>query len=88
MISLSPLSSQPASRDRAAQTRALKAAVRNHFRLGEDDSIFVAEINCGETDCPDIETVIAVFLAGQRREFKIHKSVAAITPQDLAMLQA
>jgi hypothetical protein len=75
------------SRDRAAQTRALKAAIRTQFGLGEDESIFVAEITCGETECPDVETVIALFLAGQRREFRIHKPVASITAEDLAELK-
>jgi hypothetical protein len=83
-----PLSIGPgkATGERAAATRALKAAVRNRFGLGEDDSVFVAEITCGETECPDVETVIAVFLDGQRREFKLHKPVSAISSDDLSAL--
>jgi len=83
-----PLSIGPghATGERAAQSRALKAAVRDRFGLGEDDSVFVAEITCGEVDCPEVETVIAVFVEGQRREFKIHKPVSEITPLDLEQL--
>lgn len=83
-----PLSIGPgqATGERAAQSRALKAEVRKHFGLGEDDSVFVAEITCGETECPDVETVIAVFLDGQRREFKLHKPVSAISSDDLSAL--
>jgi hypothetical protein len=74
--------SQPDA-DRAAKTRALKDMVRSSFGLAPDDSVFVAEVACGETDCPDVETVIAVFLGGARREFKIPKPVDKITAQDL-----
>jgi len=83
-----PLSIDPgkATGERAAATRALKAAVRNRFGLGEDDSVFVAEITCGETECPDVETVIVVLLDGQRREFKLHKPVSAISSDDLSAL--
>jgi hypothetical protein len=86
MISLFTPPSAQAGSDRAAQTRALKASIRSQFGLGEDDSVFVAEITCGEADCPDVETVIAVFLTGQRREFRIHKPVGSITAADLADL--
>jgi len=72
--------------DRAARTRVLKDLVRSQFKLGDDDGIFIAEIACGQTDCPDVETVIAIFVSGQRREFKVRKLIGAITAQDLAEL--
>jgi hypothetical protein len=75
--------SQPDT-DRAAKSRALKDTVRASFGLAPDDSVFIAEVACGETDCPDVETVIAVFPGGARREFKIPKPVEKITAQDLA----
>jgi hypothetical protein len=87
MISLLNLGPIQSTSDRAAQTRAVKDEVRRHFGLDADDSIFVAEITCGETECPDVETVIAVFLAGSRCEFRIHKPVASVTKHDVAALQ-
>lgn len=80
------LGSEQSSSERAAQSRAVKEMVRNHFSLHADDSIFVAEITCGETDCPDVETVVAVFLSGTRREFRIHKPIASVTTQDVTAL--
>jgi hypothetical protein len=80
------MGSQQSDSDRAARTRALKDLVRSQFKLGDDDGVFVAEIACGETDCPDVETVIAIFISGQRREFKVRKPIGAITAQDLAEL--
>jgi len=86
MMPILKLGSDQSAGERAARTRALKDDVRDHFGLGPDDSIFVAEITCGETDCPDVETVIAVFLAGTRREFRIHKPIASVTAEDVAAL--
>ncbi|MEZ5784945.1 MAG: hypothetical protein R3D62_00325 [Xanthobacteraceae bacterium] len=83
MFSLLTSSPDTAAGDRAALTRAVKDMVRRHFDLAGDESVFVAEVACGETDCPDVETVIVVFVAGEHREFKIRKPVAAIVAQDL-----
>lgn len=71
-------------RDRSAATRAVKDLVRKHFDLNDTASVFVAEIACAEADCPDTETVIATFLGGNRREFRIYKRVGDITGADIA----
>ena len=87
MTSLLNLGPVQSTGDRAAQTRAVKDEVRSHFGLDAGDSIFVAEITCGETECPDVETIIAVFLAGSRCEFRIHKPIASVTKHDVASLR-
>ena len=69
---------------RAYQTRALKDLVRKQLDLDADVSVFVAEIACGEVDCPDRETVVAVFMDGARREFRFAKAVADLTGADLS----
>lgn len=74
----------PARRDRFAATRAVKDLVRKHFDLDATASVFVAEIACAEADCPDTETVLAVFLDSGRREFRIYKPVTDITGADIA----
>lgn len=71
------------SRDRSAATRALKDMVRKHFDLDASASVFVAEIACAEADCPDTETVIAVFVEGARQEFRVYKPVADVTGADI-----
>ncbi|MFY0615389.1 MAG: hypothetical protein JXQ99_27925 [Hyphomicrobiaceae bacterium] len=70
--------------DRSAATRAVKDMVRKNFDLDEGATVFVAEVSCGEIDCPDVETVIAVFLDDVRQELKIAKPVDAITGADIA----
>jgi hypothetical protein len=72
------------SQARAQANRAVKDLVRKHFGLDSDAPVFVAEINCGEIECPDAETVIAIFIEGQRRELRFEKPVAALTGADIA----
>lgn len=69
---------------RLVQTRALKDLVRKHFGLNVGTPVFIAEITCGETDCPDAETVIAILEGGSRREFRVLKPMQAITGADIA----
>ena len=45
----------------------------------------MSNIACAETYCPDTETVIAIFLEGSRKEFRIYKPVADITGADIAV---
>lgn len=74
----------PAGTNRSTATRAVKDMVRKHFDLDDGATVFVAEVSCGEVDCPDVETVIAVFLSGARQELRIAKDVGAITGADIA----
>jgi nitrate reductase delta subunit len=65
-------------------TRALKELVRTHFRLSEDDSIMVAEVECQVPGCPPLETVVAFWCPdGQRRHFKIFKPLVECAEGDL-----
>ena len=48
-----------------------------------DDAILVAEVACAVPGCPPVETVIAFWMGGLRRHFKIFKPVAQIENDDL-----
>ncbi len=69
---------------RSKATRAVKDLVRKHFELDSDAPVFVAEINCSEVECPDTETVIAIFIDGQRHELRFEKPVQDLTGADIA----
>ena len=63
----------------------LKQLVRQHLNLTEEVAISVTELNCRDRDCPDIETVIAVLLSGQRpRLARVHKQLPEVMLKDLA----
>ena len=48
----------PPKADRSAATRALKDLVRKAFDLEPEAPVFVAEVACGEIDCPDMALVL------------------------------
>jgi nitrate reductase delta subunit len=68
----------------ADQTRRLKEAVREHFRLAPDDTIMITELDCQVPGCPPLETVIAFWCADdQRRHLKVFKPLADVSAADL-----
>lgn len=83
----SPLPPLADARDRQARSvsvRAVKDMVRKALDLDDGTAVFVAEISCGEIDCPDLETVIAYFVGAERREFRLPGGIPAITGADIA----
>jgi hypothetical protein len=64
--------------------RRVKEFTRAHFRLAEDDTIFVTEVACALPGCPPLETLIAFWTAGAKRHhYKVFKAVVAVTEDDL-----
>lgn len=54
-----------AERDRSA---AIKDVIREIMALGEDATLSVSEIQCGDASCPGTETVILVMRPGIRTQ--------------------
>lgn len=71
----------------ALKTGQLKAWVRERLGLAGDAVVMVTELRCTEPGCPPLETVIAVLDGpGSKRQYKLHKGVADVTPEDVAGL--
>jgi hypothetical protein len=71
------------SEDRQA-LRRVKDFTRAHFRLAEDDTIFVTEVACALPGCPPLETLIAFWTAGNKRHhYKVFKPLIEVTEDDL-----
>jgi hypothetical protein len=68
LIDLSGLGSRtPSRRTRAGTGKAIevKVWIRAAYDLPPDTVVSVNEVRCGEPGCPDLETVVGVFLPGQ-----------------------
>lgn len=73
----------PANSEKILQIRSW---VRDRFGLDEETIVMVTELRCSEPGCPPLETLIAVMDGpGQRRQFKFHKSIAEMTPNDIEL---
>jgi len=93
MRSLIPLNAtgrrRPSRRSRAdaTQTAAIKDLVRRRLGLGEESTISVNEVTCAEPDCPDLETVIAVFRPGTAPlRLRVLKPLTEVTVDDVTPL--
>ena len=70
--------------ERLSATLRLKDWTRSRFRLGEDDTVMVAEVACGLPGCPPLETVIAFWTGNDlRHQFKVFKALVLVLEDDL-----
>lgn len=73
--------------DNAHLARQVKTWVAEALHTDEETTLLVTEMRCTTPDCPPIRTVIALMMAEQPiRQYKIHKPLAAITPEDITAL--
>jgi len=75
-----------APRERSSgRAEEIKAWVRQHFELVEDDLVSIAELKCHEPDCPPVETVVTVHRnKGERGSWKIHKPMSEVCQADIS----
>jgi hypothetical protein len=79
----------PAGRPDPAAAARVRGWAAELFGLGPDAAVLVTELRCGEDDCPDVETVIAVLgEPGKARTHKLPKPVAEVTRDEVAALAA
>jgi hypothetical protein len=70
--------------DHLAALERVREWTRARFKLAEDDTIMVTELNCVVPGCPPIETVVAFWSnADTRHHFKVFKPVAEVSEDDL-----
>jgi hypothetical protein len=74
----------PSTSSGLARASTIKGWVRDHLSLDDTTTVVVSELTCAETDCPPIETVIAVMDTDGTRKVTIHKPLAEITGDDVA----
>lgn len=77
-LNLGSKATTPDQATRAAQER-IKLWVREIMQLAPDTELRVYELRCPDADCPDVETVIAIFAASGGRTFKLMQSLTTVT---------
>lgn len=66
---------------------AIKRWVCSHLKLDDSTAVFVTQLECKESGCPPVETVIAIMKGGEEpMKRKIHKSINEIFEADLLEL--
>ena len=71
------------SPDRAAAVASVRGWTKARFTLTDDETLMVSELACRVPGCPPIETHVVFWTAAGRHHFKIFKTVAHVTEDDL-----
>ncbi len=72
---------------RKNSTAAIKKWVKEKMQLSDDVIVMVTEINCGEPNCPDKETIIAIMQQGNNQKISIKKPLLYVRKWDIDCLK-
>jgi nitrate reductase molybdenum cofactor assembly chaperone NarJ/NarW len=71
----------------SAEQERVRTWTREHFNLGEEETIMVSELPCSDPGCPPVETHLVFWTQGGRHQFKVYKPLAEVVPDDLLGLR-
>lgn len=69
--------------ERLSLVERLTEWTRERFDLPREAAVSVSEIACPLPGCPPLETVVTFWVADQRYQFKVFKSLAEVAPDDV-----
>lgn len=72
----------------SAEQERVRTWTREHFNLGDDETIMVSELPCSDPGCPPVETHVVFWTQAGRQQFKVFKPLAEVVPDDLLGLRA
>lgn len=72
-------------KDRSLQGQ-IKEWVRNHFKLGDDVTVLVAEIYCDMPGCAPIETHVALLRPSGREQYRIMRPMKEVIKEDVRVM--
>jgi len=71
----------------SAEQERVRTWAREHFNLGEEETIMVSELPCSDPGCPPVETHLVFWTPAGRHQFKVFKPLAEVVPDDLLGLR-
>jgi nitrate reductase delta subunit len=71
----------------SAEQERVRTWTREHFNLGEEETIMVSELPCSDPGCPPVETNLVFWTQAGRHQFKVYKPLAEVIPDDLLGLR-
>ena len=70
--------------DQGRRTLQIKSQIGDLLELNQDATVMVTELNCQDEDCPEVETVIAIFRPGQQKfQATLHSGIDEITDEEI-----
>jgi nitrate reductase delta subunit len=71
----------------SAEQERVRTWTREHFNLGDGETIMVSELPCSDPGCPPVETHLVFWTQAGRHQFKVFKPLAEVIPDDLLGLR-
>jgi nitrate reductase delta subunit len=71
----------------SAEQERVRTWTREHFNLGNEETIMVSELPCSDPGCPPVETNVVFWTQAGRHQFKVYKPLAEVVPDDLLGLR-
>ena len=71
------------SPDRSAEQERVRTWAREHFNLGDEETIMVSELPCSDPGCPPVETHLVFWTQAGRQQFKVFKPLAEVVADDM-----
>jgi hypothetical protein len=73
--------------EKMRQTQRIKRRIIELLELNDDTTVMVTELTCQDEDCPEVETVVAIFHPGAAEiKSTLHSSVEEISEEDIQNL--
>ena len=70
--------------EKGLRAQQIKAIVAELLELDQDVTVMVTELNCQDDDCPEVETVIAIFRPEQPKfQITLHSSIEELTDDEI-----
>ena len=70
--------------EKSHRTQQIKVRVAELLELDQDATVIVTELNCQDDDCPEVETVIAIFRPNQPEiQITLHSGIEEITDAEI-----
>ncbi len=71
--------------EKIERTQKIKRRISDVLQLNDDATVMVTELNCQDEDCPETETVIALFRPGLPEiKSTLHSSIEEIGDGEIA----
>jgi nitrate reductase molybdenum cofactor assembly chaperone NarJ/NarW len=71
----------------STEQERVRTWTREHFNLGDEETIMVSELPCSDPGCPPVETHLVFWTQAGRHQFKVFKPLAEVIPDDLLGLR-
>ena len=70
--------------EKSRRTQQIKTQVAELLELDQDATVMATELNCQDNDCPEVETVIAIFRPHQSKiQITLHSSMEELTDTEI-----